>query len=148
MSTLTRSALLLTASVVVALLAGGLACADNAETVRDFGAIGDGVADDTDAIQRMIDKPVGSIRLPRGRYRIARPIVIELDRVGSTSPVQRALVAKRYSPYLSQFYEPIKSRRGSDKAIIALAKKFLGISYNTLKDGCVFADFLNFELTL
>ncbi len=54
-------------------------------TVRDFGAIGDGKADDTAAIQRAVDACIGDIRLPRGVYRITRPILIELDKVGFMS---------------------------------------------------------------
>jgi transposase len=67
-------------------------------------------------------------------------------KLGRTTLVQCALIAKRYSPYLDKFYQRIKSRRGAGKAIIALAKKFLGIIYNTLKEGWVFVDFPNFEL--
>lgn len=70
------------------------------------------------------------------------------SKLGRTTLVQCALIAKRYSPYLSRFYERIKSRRGTGKAIIALAKKFLGIIYNTLKEGWVFVDFPNFELAV
>lgn len=67
-------------------------------------------------------------------------------KLGRTTLVQCALIAKRYSPYLDKFYQRIKSRRGTGKAIIALAKKFLGIIYNTLKEDWVFVDFPNFEL--
>ena len=58
-----------------------------AATVRDFGAAGDGVADDTAAIQRAVDSGIGDIRLPRGNYRITRPIVVDLDKVGPASIV-------------------------------------------------------------
>jgi len=54
-------------------------------TVCDFGAVGDGKADDTAAIQAAVDARVGEVRLPRGTYRVTRPIVIDLDRVGWTS---------------------------------------------------------------
>jgi hypothetical protein len=54
-------------------------------TVRDFGAVGDGKADDTAAIQAAVDARIGEVRLPRGTYRITRPIVVELDKVGWTS---------------------------------------------------------------
>ena len=67
-------------------------------------------------------------------------------KLGRTTLVQCALIAKRYSPYLARFYERIKFRCGTGKAIIALAKKFLGIIYNTLKEDWVFVDFPNFEL--
>jgi transposase len=68
------------------------------------------------------------------------------SKLGRTTLVQCTLVAKRYSPYLRQYYERIKSHRGSGKAIIATARKFLGIIYNTLKNGWVFEDFPNFVL--
>jgi len=68
------------------------------------------------------------------------------SKLGRTTLVQCTLVAKRYSPYLRRFYERIKVRRGSGKAIIATARKFLGIIYNTLVNGWVFEDFPNFVL--
>ena len=37
-------------------------------------------------------------------------------------------------------------RRGKGKAIIALAKKFLGVIFKTLKNDWVFEDFPNFVL--
>lgn len=67
-------------------------------------------------------------------------------KLGRTTLVQCALVAKRYSPYLARYYDKIKSRRGGGKAIIALARKFLGIVYRTLKNDWVFEDFPNFVL--
>jgi len=67
-------------------------------------------------------------------------------KLGRTTLVQCALVAKRYSPYLARYYDKIKSRRGGGKAIIALARKFLGIIYRTLKNDWVFEDFPNFVL--
>ena len=59
--------------------------ANNPADVRAFGARGDGQADDTDAIQKMVDSRAGSIRFPPGRYRLTRPVVIDLDNVGYTS---------------------------------------------------------------
>lgn len=56
-------------------------------TVRDFGAVGDGVADDTAAIQKAVDQGAGDICFPRGVYRISRTILIDLDKVGPTSLV-------------------------------------------------------------
>jgi polygalacturonase len=40
--------------------------------VTAFGARGDGRADDTDAIQRALDRAGGDVEFPRGRYRITR----------------------------------------------------------------------------
>ena len=56
-----------------------------AVTVHDFGAVGDGTADDTAAIQKAVDAKVGDVCFPRGVYRISRPLVIDLDAVGPTS---------------------------------------------------------------
>jgi transposase len=68
------------------------------------------------------------------------------SKLGRTALVQCALIAKRYSPYLASYYEQIRSRRGTGRAIIALARKFLGIIYGTLKNNWIFEDFPNFVL--
>jgi len=47
---------------------------------------------------------------------------------------------------LPKGHEQVKARRGAGKAIIALARKFLGIIYRTLKNKWVFEDFPNFVL--
>jgi nitrous oxidase accessory protein NosD len=54
-------------------------------TVLDFGALGDGVTDDAAAIQELINAKAGSIRFPAGTYRIKKPLLVELDKVGFTS---------------------------------------------------------------
>ena len=54
------------------------------------------------------------------------------SKLGRTTLVQCTLVAIRYSPYLSNFYERIKAKKESGKAIIATAKKLLGIIYMIL----------------
>ena len=56
-------------------------------TVLDYGATGDGATDDTAAIQALIDLKAGSIRFPAGTYRITKPLVVDLDKVGFTSLV-------------------------------------------------------------
>lgn len=53
--------------------------------VRDHGAKGDGKADDTAALQAAVDSAAGAVLLPPGTYRITRPVVVELDKVGFTS---------------------------------------------------------------
>lgn len=68
------------------------------------------------------------------------------SKLGRTALVQSALIAAQYSPYLKRFYQQVKARRGAGKAIIALARKFLGIIYRTLKNQWVFEDFPNFVL--
>lgn len=44
------------------------------------------------------------------------------SKLGRTALVQCALIAKRSSPYLNSYYEGIRSRRGTGRAIIALAR--------------------------
>ena len=68
------------------------------------------------------------------------------SKLARTALVQCALVAKRYSAFLQQFYQRIQRRRGGGKANIALARKFLGVIYHTLKNNWVFEDFPNFVL--
>lgn len=64
--------------------------------------------------------------------------------LGRTTLVQCTLIAKKYSPFLNDFYERIKRKKGSGKAIIATSRKFLTIIYNTLKNDWIFEDFPNF----
>ena len=68
------------------------------------------------------------------------------NKLARTCLVQCALIAKRYSSFLQQFYQRIQRRRGGGKANIALARKFLGVIYHTLKNNWVFEDFPNFVL--
>jgi len=68
------------------------------------------------------------------------------NKLGRTALVQCALIAMRYSPYLANYYVRLKAARGTGKAIIALARKFLGIIYKTLKNGWVFEDFPGFVI--
>ena len=67
-------------------------------------------------------------------------------KLGRTTLVQCTLIAIRYSDYLRQFYDRIKSKKGSGKAIIATAKKLLGVIYKALKNDWVFEDFSQFVL--
>lgn len=66
------------------------------------------------------------------------------SKLGRTTLVQCSLVAIKYSKYLKDFYNKIKSKSGGGKAIIATAKKLLGIIYHTLKNNWIFEDFPNF----
>ena len=51
-------------------------------SVKDFGALGDGVNDDGPAIQLAINSGVRNIFFPTGIYKITTPIVISADKVG------------------------------------------------------------------
>ena len=66
------------------------------------------------------------------------------SRLGRTTLVQCTWVAIKYSKHLRVFYERLKAKKGSGKAIIATAKKLLGIIYNTLKNKWVLEDFPNY----
>jgi hypothetical protein len=60
-------------------LAKGLNAINGTVNVKDFGAVGDGAADDTAAIQAAINAAqagVVSVYLPAGRYRLASPLTI------------------------------------------------------------------------
>lgn len=54
-------------------------------SVRDFGAVGDGQADDSGAFQRAIDSGRGDVFVPRGRYRFTKTVVADLDSAGPLS---------------------------------------------------------------
>jgi len=68
------------------------------------------------------------------------------NKLGRTVLVQSTLGSIKYSSYLWIFYEKIKAKKGSGKAIIATAKKLPGIIYRTLKNRWIFEDFGDFVL--
>lgn len=65
------------------------------------------------------------------------------SKLGRTTLVQCTLIAIRYSPRLRTFYDRIKAKKGSGKAIIATAKKLLNVIFYTLKNNIIFEDFAN-----
>lgn len=79
---------------VLFVIAFGMACAfggaslvkktdaDPLLGVKAFGALGDGVSDDTQLIQKAIDSASGSVFFPAGTYKITKPLVVNLDKVG------------------------------------------------------------------
>lgn len=72
---------------------GAIVCAQQSRTtgsetiadVKVFGAHGDGVTDDTDAIQKAVNSGKGRIIFPKGVYRLTRPVEAILDRIGYLS---------------------------------------------------------------
>jgi hypothetical protein len=73
-------------------------------------------------------------------------ITKEGSKLGRTTLVQCTLVAIRYPIYLERFYERLRVKKGSGKAIIATSRKLLTIIYQTFKNEWVFEDFGNFVL--
>lgn len=53
--------------------------------VKDFGAQGDGVTDDSAAIQRAVDASLKPLHFPPGTYRLTRTIEVRLDKTGFLS---------------------------------------------------------------
>ena len=51
-------------------------------SVLDFGAKGDGISDDTIAIQHAVEKSGGDILFPKGSYLITKPIRVMLGNTG------------------------------------------------------------------
>lgn len=70
------------------------------------------------------------------------------NKIARTASVQSALIALRYNEYLRKFYQRLKGKQGSGKAIIATARKLLVIIYRTLKNNWVFEDFNEFKLAI
>jgi polygalacturonase len=62
--------------------------------IKDFGATGDGKADDTEAFEHAIADGDGVIELPRGEYRITRTLLVDLAKHGRTSFCGSGGVAK------------------------------------------------------
>src|SRR5262245_10997378 len=82
------------ATVIALVMSRNSSCAEradapmekrNALAVTAFGAKGDGVVDDTDAIRRAVEQSSGGlIEFPRGTYRLTQTIEIRLDQRGVT----------------------------------------------------------------
>jgi len=68
------------------------------------------------------------------------------NKIARTTLVQVTLIAMKFSPHIKEFYKRIKLKRGAGKAIIATARKMLGIIYKTLKNNWEFENFKKFEL--
>lgn len=68
------------------------------------------------------------------------------NKIARTALVQSTLIAIRYNSYLRSFYERLKAKKGSGKAIIATSRKLLGIVYRALKYDLVYEDFNRYKL--
>ena len=70
------------------------------------------------------------------------------NKIARTALVQSTLIAIRHNGYLRQFYERLKVKKGSGKAIIATSRKLLTIIYRTLKYDLRFEDFNQYKLAV
>src|SRR5687768_10650954 len=52
------------------------------DDVRYHGAKGDGTADDWQALQAAVDGKHGTVRVPKGTYRVTKTVVIDLAKTG------------------------------------------------------------------
>ena len=68
------------------------------------------------------------------------------NKIARTALIQCTWITILYSDYLRANYERIKATRGSQKAIVATARKLLRIIYDTLKNDWVFEDFTQYKL--
>lgn len=68
------------------------------------------------------------------------------NKIARTALVQSTLITIRYNGYLRSFYERLKAKKGSGKAIIATSRKLLAIIYRTLKYDLKFEDFNNYKI--
>lgn len=73
-------------SLSLAAACAGRGAGTEGASVRAFGAVGDGRADDTEAVQRAVERS-GDVLFPRGTYRITRTIRVDLDRAGPAALV-------------------------------------------------------------
>lgn len=56
-------------------------------SVKDYGAVGDGKADDTAAIEAAVKAGVGVVYFPTGSFRLTHSVIVDLDSYGRTSLV-------------------------------------------------------------
>ncbi|MBA3315153.1 MAG: right-handed parallel beta-helix repeat-containing protein [Planctomycetaceae bacterium] len=63
-------------------------------TVREFGAVGDGRADDTEAVRHAIAQGDGTVRFPKGTYRLTATVLIDLASAGRIALAGEQGVAK------------------------------------------------------
>ena len=68
------------------------------------------------------------------------------NKLARTTLIQCTWTAIKYSDYLKTNYDRIRATRGSQKAIVATARKLPCIIYDTLKNGWVFEDFNQYKL--
>jgi len=64
------------------LVLGGSGFPSGKTSVRDFGARGDGLADDTQAVQRAVHAQPGVIYFPPGTYRLTNTVLVDLEKTG------------------------------------------------------------------
>lgn len=65
-------------------------------SVKDFGAVGDGIADDTAAIQAAINSNAAEVMFPKGNYKITSPLYIDggIKLIGSGGTARASRIVK------------------------------------------------------
>ena len=66
-------------------------------------------------------------------------------KLGRTTLIQATWVARRYHPFLKDYYERLKHTKGSKRAIVATSRKFLIIMYHAMQKNIVYTDFVHNE---
>ncbi len=80
-----NSLLILASFWLIASSASGQAIEATNKELATTSTVGDGKADDTEALQFAIDSHKSAITLKPGRYRVTRPLVVDLDKSGYLS---------------------------------------------------------------
>ena len=108
-------------------LAKGLNTINGTVNVKDFGAVGDGVADDTAAIQAAIDAQKGPVFLPNGIYLVSSEIVIK-DGTGliGQNPFWKRRAGYIYSGNKNTVIKYVGAG-GTDSCVIRVSEKAVGI---------------------
>jgi hypothetical protein len=103
--------------------------------VKDFGAVGDGVANDTAAIQAAIDTN-SQVYFPKGKYRITSSLLIDPQRnrnialIGMTTPSIYPYTQQPGGPTWNGLQESIIFYDGpivSDTAVITISSELVGV---------------------
>jgi transposase len=74
-----------------------------------------------------------------------RRITKKGSKIGRRTLIRCSMVARQHNDYLKDFHQRIKDRRGGGRAMIASARKYLEIIFNTLKNDWIFEDFPNYK---
>ena len=95
-------------------------------SVKDYGAVGDGNSDDTDAIQRAIDKcaeGTGKVIVPEGKYLVST-LFLKSDVELNIQENAELVAVNNYKAYVEKFYPDILGPFNSTSVVYAPAVIF------------------------